>query len=60
MTIDAAWQIYQEENRGSLETGKFADMVILSGNPLADPLAINKLEVEETIVGGVTVYRKVP
>jgi len=58
VTIDAAWQIFQEQNRGSLEVGKYADMVVLSDNPLENPLAINTIEVLETIVGGETVYRK--
>ena len=58
VTIDAAWQIFQEKNRGSLEIGKYADMVILSDNPLKSPSSINTIEVEETIVAGATVYRK--
>ncbi|MBW1641979.1 MAG: amidohydrolase [Deltaproteobacteria bacterium] len=58
VTIDAAWQIFQEKNRGSLEIGKYADMVILSDNPLKNPSSINNIDVVETIVGGATVYRK--
>jgi predicted amidohydrolase YtcJ len=58
VTIDAAWQIFQEKNRGSLEIGKYADMVILSDNPLQNPSSINTIDVMETIVGGETVYRK--
>jgi predicted amidohydrolase YtcJ len=56
MTIDAAWQIFQEDNRGSLEPGKYADLVILSGDPLSDPLSVRELDVVETIVGGVTIH----
>lgn len=56
VTIDAAWQIFQDDNRGSLEPGKWADMVILSGNPLSDPAKIRDLRVEETIVGGRTIF----
>lgn len=58
VTIDAAWQVFQENNRGSLEPGKFADMVILSGNPLEDPEKMRELVVERTVIGGATVYRK--
>lgn len=58
VTIDAAWQVFQEDNRGSLEPGKYADLVVLSGNPLADPLAMRELQVERTLVGGVTIYRR--
>lgn len=58
VTIDAAWQVFQEDNRGSLEPGKYADLVILSGNPVADPMGLRELEVEQTVIGGATVYRK--
>jgi predicted amidohydrolase YtcJ len=58
VTIDAAWQVFQEGNRGSLEPGKYADLVVLSGNPLVDPMDMRELEVEQTVIGGATVYRK--
>jgi predicted amidohydrolase YtcJ len=58
VTIDAAWQIFQEDNRGSLEPGKLADMIVLSGNPLDDPMAMRELKVERTLVGGATIYRR--
>jgi predicted amidohydrolase YtcJ len=58
VTIDAAWQIFQEQNRGSLEPGKLADLIVLSGNPLDDPMEMRELEVEHTLVGGATIYLK--
>jgi predicted amidohydrolase YtcJ len=58
VTIDAAWQIFQEDNRGSLEAGKLADLVVLSGNPVDDPEGMRELLVERTVIGGVTVYRR--
>jgi predicted amidohydrolase YtcJ len=58
VTIDAAWQVFQEGEIGSLEPGKYADLVVLSGNPLDDPMGMRELEVEQTIIGGATVYRK--
>ena len=58
VTIDAAWQVFQEDNRGSLEPGKYADLVVLSGNPLNEPQAMRELQVEQTVIGGVTVYRR--
>jgi predicted amidohydrolase YtcJ len=58
VTIDAAWQVFEEDNRGSLEPGKYADFIILSGNPLDDPMGLRELEVERTVVGGGTIYRK--
>lgn len=59
VTIDAAWQVFQENNRGSIEKGKFADFAILSGDPLAAPEKIRDLKVLRTIVGGRTVYESV-
>jgi len=56
VTIDAAWQDFQENNRGSIEPGKYADLVVLSGNPLDNPEGIRDIKVLETIVGGKTVY----
>ena len=58
VTIDAAYQIFQDDNRGSLEPGKYADLVVLSGNPLNDPMTMRDLKVERTVVGGVTIYRR--
>jgi predicted amidohydrolase YtcJ len=56
-TIDAAWQIFQEDNRGSVEVGKYADLVVLSDNPLQQPETIKDIDVLETIVGGRTIYK---
>ena len=58
VTIDAAWQVFQEDNRGSLEVGKYADLVVLSDNPLEEPLTLRELVVEQTFIGGATVYRR--
>jgi predicted amidohydrolase YtcJ len=58
VTIDAAWQVFQEDRIGSLEPGKLADLVILSANPLDHPQDLRELAVERTLVGGVTIYRR--
>jgi predicted amidohydrolase YtcJ len=59
VTIHAAWQNFEEDTKGSIEPGKFADFVVLARNPLAvPPAAIRDIPIEETIVGGVTVFRR--
>ena len=58
VTIDAAWQVFQEQNIGSLEPGKLADLVVLSGSPLENPLAMRSLKVDHTLVGGATIFKR--
>ena len=57
VTIDAAWQHFEEVDKGSLEPGKLADLVILDRSPLEDPDRIDEIQVLETIVGGRSVWR---
>ncbi len=57
-TYNGYWATFDEVERGSLETGKVADMVILSANPYETPAdRLDTLRVEQTILGG-QVYRK--
>lgn len=58
VTIDAAWQIRQEANLGSIEPGKLADLIVLSDDPLINPAAIRDIKVVETIISGQTVYTR--
>jgi predicted amidohydrolase YtcJ len=56
-TIDAAWQLFADDIIGSLEVGKYADMVVLSADPRAvPPERIADLEVRATFLAGRRVY----
>jgi predicted amidohydrolase YtcJ len=55
-TIDAAWQVFQEDNRGSIEPGKLADLAVLDRNPLEDPDRIETTAVTRTIRRGQLVW----
>jgi predicted amidohydrolase YtcJ len=58
-TLNGAWQVHQENNLGSLEAGKLADLVVLADNPLkVDPDAIGEITVLQTWIGGRQVYQR--
>jgi len=57
VTIDAAWQVFMEHEIGSIEPGKRADLVILSGNPLTTE-DIRSIKVDKTVIDGATVYSR--
>lgn len=58
VTINAAYQYFEETEKGSLRIGKKADLVILERNPLAVPVDdIRKIQVLATIKEGKCVYR---
>ncbi len=56
-TINGAYASFQEEKVGSIEAGKFADMVVLSDNLFEiSPENIKNVKVELTIFDGEIVY----
>jgi predicted amidohydrolase YtcJ len=58
-TIEGAWLTAEEDIKGSLETGKLADMAILTDDPLTCPEhAIKDIAAATTIVGGRVVYER--
>ena len=60
ITLWGAEQLGEQVSKGSLESGKLADMVIVSDNPLSiDPMKINSIVVLETIKEGKSVYKRV-
>jgi len=57
VTINAAWQIHEDADKGSLAAGKRADLVVLDANPLTiAPDKLNTIRVVATIKDGRTIY----
>ena len=58
MTINVAYQYGEEASKGSLESGKLADLVILDQNPLKlDSMMIKDIKVAQTIKEGKTIFK---
>ena len=56
-TVDAAYQLHMEDEIGSLEVGKRADLVVLGGNIFEVPLhEIHAARVLVTMVDGELVH----
>ncbi|CAE6898341.1 N-substituted formamide deformylase [Vibrio sp. B1FLJ16] len=57
VTKNAAYQYFEEDQKGTIEVGKLADLVVLSANPLTiEPEKINTIEVLKTYKEGNLVY----
>ena len=57
-TIDGAYQLHLEDEIGSLEVGKQADLVVLDRNLFdVDPYEIHETRVVMTVLGGQIVYQ---
>ncbi|MBI3370522.1 MAG: amidohydrolase [Betaproteobacteria bacterium] len=60
-TLGSAWFSHDENRRGSLETGKSADIAVLSKDYLAVPVAeVGAIESLLTLLGGRVVYAAAP
>ncbi len=56
-TIGSAWVSHLDDQAGSIETGKYADLVVLDRNPFAThPSEIADARVEMTLVQGIAVH----
>ncbi|MEM9626852.1 MAG: amidohydrolase [Pseudomonadota bacterium] len=58
-TIDAAWQVFREDDLGSIESGKSADFAVLSKNPLEHAETVKDIEVLATIKDDEIIYGSV-
>lgn len=59
ITINGAYEYFEENSKGSIETGKLADLVVLSDDlTKIDPSKIKDITVLETIKEGKTVFKK--
>jgi hypothetical protein len=57
-TTTASWVGFEENDKGTLETGKLADIAVLAEDPFAiQPEKIKDLKVEMTLVGGEVKYQ---
>ncbi|HVT42996.1 MAG TPA: amidohydrolase [Thermoanaerobaculia bacterium] len=56
-SAEAAWAAFEEQTRGTIEPGKFADLTIVEGDLLeTDPSRLFETKVRYTIVNGEIVY----
>ncbi len=58
-TRNNAYAMFMENDLGTVEAGKLADLVVLSADPRqVDPVDIQAIEVTRTILAGKTVFQK--
>ena len=58
LTINNAYLTFEEKTKGSIEVGKFADLVVLPGDIMTVPAKqIESMQVLMTMVGGKVVYQ---
>src|SRR6185503_4031646 len=56
-TLETAYLTWDEKKKGSLETGKLADFLVLDRNPLTiAPEDLKNMQVDMTVIGGRIVY----
>lgn len=58
-TSEAALLAFEEQDKGSLEPGRLADIAVLSADPWADPGDVSEdVHVTATMIGGEAVWRR--
>ena len=59
-TMGSAFAMFRDHEVGSIETGKRADMVVLSHDPTAvDPDFIREIVVQQTYVDGELLFERI-
>lgn len=59
VTLDAAYEYFEEDSKGSIKAGKRADLIILDKSPLeVETMDIRNLVVVETMKDGETVFSR--
>lgn len=60
VTINAAYQYFEEDYKGSIKEGKLADLIIVDKNPLkVEKDDIRNIKVLETIKSGKTIMKAI-
>jgi len=58
-TINSAYASFEEDIKGTIETGKLADLIVLSEDIFSiDPIKIKDVKVEMTVLDGEVIYKK--
>jgi len=58
-TINGAYASYEEQMKGSITAGKFADFVVLGQDPhKVEPDRLKDIRIMRTVVGGKTVFQQ--
>ena len=58
VTINSAYQYFEESTKGSIKEGKIADLIVVDKNPLkVDRNELRNIKVLETIKDGQTIYK---
>ena len=58
-TINGAYASYEEQVKGSISIGKYADFVVLERDPhTVDPDRLKDIRIMRTVVGGRTVFER--
>ncbi len=58
VTINSAFQYFEQNKLGSIEPGKSADLVILSSNPITNSTSLENIEVLSTIKDGKIIFTR--